>query len=40
MKTETYVGIDVSKEKLDFALVKSGNNISHCQTANDLTGIK
>lgn len=40
MKTETYVGIDVSKEKLDFALVKNGNKIFHCQTTNDSSGIK
>lgn len=40
MKTESYVGIDVSKEKLDFALVKNGNKIFHCQTTNDLSGIK
>jgi len=40
MRTETYVGIDVSKEKLDFALVKNGNKVFHCQTTNDLTGIK
>jgi transposase len=40
MKVENVVGIDVSKETLDFALVRNGNNIFHCQASNDQSGIK
>jgi transposase len=37
---QSYVGIDVSKETLDYCLVVEGKQIFHLQTENNIKGIK
>jgi transposase len=40
MNFEYFIGIDVSKNELDFSVVKSGTELFHIQTANSLDGIR
>lgn len=40
MTQKYYIGVDISKEKLDFALVSEGKLITHKQIGNDLKEIK
>jgi len=37
---QSYVGIDVSKDTLDYCLVSEGQQIFHLQTENNIKGIK
>lgn len=40
MKFDFFIGIDVSKSELDFSVVKSGAELFHMETANNLDGIR
>jgi transposase len=40
MKFDFFIGIDVSKNELDFSVVKSTTELFHMETANSLDGIR
>lgn len=40
MKFNFFIGIDVSKNELDFSVVKSGEELFHLETNNSLDGIR
>ncbi len=40
MQFDFFIGIDVSKNELDFSVVKSGTELFHLKTTNSLEGIK
>lgn len=40
MNFENFIGIDVSKNELDFSVVKSGVELFHLETPNSILGIK
>ncbi|MBX9850573.1 MAG: transposase [Cytophagaceae bacterium] len=40
MNFEYFIGVDVSKNELDFSVVKSGSELFHMETANNLDGIR
>jgi transposase len=40
MRFDFYIGIDVSKNELDFSVVKSSTELFHMETANSLDGIR
>ena len=40
MNFENFIGVDVSKDVLDFSVVKSATELFHMQTPNSLDGIR
>lgn len=40
MEKSLFIGIDVSKNELDFAVVESNKTLFHSEVTNDKKGIK